>query len=177
MLKRLKVQIMQVIFPLPRKNKFGILSNSTHLYIMQSSKIVEVRFFLFFLKSLFLLHNNAFPIPTHSFILFLLGSGAGGGLPHQHGNRNFGIGIQHQQSQGINGGGSVGAVNVTTGSGSGRKKLGPYLYDPKSSKAGSILAQQRRSEQKGSAGNSYSKASFSRVVAGSSAGKYDGPLN
>lgn len=29
---------------------------------------------------------------------------------------------------------------MTTGSGSGRKKLGPYLYDPKGSKAGSILA-------------------------------------
>ena len=88
-----------------------------------------------------------------------------------HGSRNFGIGISQQ---GISGGGSVGAGNST---GSGRKKLGTYLYDPKSSQAGSILAQQRRSEQKGSAGNSYSQTSYSRMAAGSSAGKYDGHLN
>ena len=81
---------MQVIFPLPRKNKFGILSNSTHLYIMQSLKIVEVRFFRYFLKSIFLLY---IVYSQYQLIHLLNYLGTGGGVPHQHGSRNFGIGI------------------------------------------------------------------------------------
>ncbi len=81
-------------------------------------------------------------------------------------SRNPGLSL-NQHSSGLSGGGSVGAVNVPGTS--GRKKLGSYIYEPK--KSGSILAQQRRSEQIKNQ-NGMKGPTYSRMM-GSSAGKYD----